>query len=62
MRVAKLVAVSLLTRVIVEESTTDAQILELARPRFIEKITTELGEHLEYIQDDTECPYDPESE
>ena len=57
-KIAKLVAVSLMTRVIVDDSVTDEEILQIARPRFIDKITTELGEHIESIEDDTECPYD----
>lgn len=56
-KTAKLVMVSFMTRVIVEDSAIDEEILEMGRPRFIEKITTELGEHLESIEDDTECPY-----
>lgn len=61
-KVAKLVAVSLLTRVIVEDTASDEEILDAACPRFIEKISTELSEHLEYIEDDTECPYDPQTD
>lgn len=56
-KIAKLVTVSLVTRVIMEDSATDEQIMEVAKPRFVDKITTELGEHLESIDDDTECPY-----
>ncbi len=56
-KVAKLVLVSLMTRVVVEDSATDEQILGEARPKFIEKVNTELGENLEEIYDDTECPY-----
>lgn len=56
-KVAKLVAVSLMTRVVVDESSTDKEILDAARPQFMEKITSELGENLESIEDDTECPY-----
>ena len=59
-RVAKLVYVSLVTRVIVDEDATDEQIVEAAKHRFVDKIQTELGENLEDIVDDTECPYDPE--
>lgn len=59
MKVAKLVYVSLVTRVIVDENATDEQILEAAKSHFIEKVETELGEHLEEIIDDEECPYDP---
>lgn len=57
MKVAKLVYVSLATRVVVDENATDEQILEAARANFIEKVQTELGEHLEEIIDDEECPF-----
>lgn len=61
-KVAKLVLVSLMTRVVVEESATEAEILDTAKLHFIEIITTELGEHIEDIEDDEECPYDPETD
>lgn len=57
MKVAKLVAVSLLTRVVVDENSTDEEIMEKAKSKFVEKINSEIGEHLEYIVDDEECPY-----
>ena len=57
-KVAKLVYVSLATRVVVDENATDEQILEIAKAHFLEKVNTELGEHLEEIIDDEECPYD----
>jgi hypothetical protein len=56
-KVAKLVFVSMMTRIVVEENATDAQMLEAAKPAFLEKVSTELGEHLEQIVDDTECPF-----
>jgi hypothetical protein len=56
-KVAKLVMVSLMTRVVVDEIATDEEILNKARPKFIEKVNMELGENLEEITDDTECPY-----
>lgn len=59
-KVAKLVYVSLATRVIVDEEATDEQILERAKPRFIDKIQTESLENLNSIVDDTEWPYDPD--
>lgn len=58
MKVAKLVYVSLVTRVIVEDTADEAEILDIAKSRFIDKIETELDEHLESIIDDTEVPYD----
>ncbi len=56
-KVAKLVAANLMTRVIVDESATDEEIMEAARPHFAEKVATELMENYEFIEDDTECPY-----
>ena len=58
-KVAKLVSVSLMTRVIVDEGASDSEILELAGIKLSEKIQNELTEHLESIEDDIECPYDP---
>lgn len=58
MKVAKLVAVSFLTRVVVEENATEEEILEKAKSNFAFKIEDELSENLEYIVDDIECPYD----
>ena len=61
-KVAKLVAVSLLTRVIVEDTASEGAILTAAGPRFIGKIHTDLEDNVEYIVDDTECPFDPEKD
>ena len=58
MKVAKLVAVSFLTRVVVEENATEEEVLEKAKSNFAFKIEDELSENLEYIVDDIECPYD----
>lgn len=58
--VAKLVYVTLATRVIVDENASESEILELAGIRLAEKIQNELTEHLESIEDDIECPYDPD--
>lgn len=58
MKVAKLATVSLTTRVIVEDTTTDEQIMNLATPKFIDKLqNNEALENLESIIDDEECPY-----
>lgn len=55
--VAKLVTVSLCTRVIVDENATDLEILEACKSNFVARVELELGENLESITDDTECPY-----
>jgi hypothetical protein len=57
-KVVKLVYVSLMTRVVVDDNATDEQIVEAARSKFIDKVTNELFENLEDIVDDKECPYD----
>lgn len=56
-KVAKIVCVSLMTRVVVDENATDEQIVELAKGKFKEKIEGELLENLEEIYDDEECPF-----
>ena len=58
MKVAKLVYVSLATRVVVEDTATEEEILELAMPRFVDKIINELSENIDEIIDDTLLPYD----
>jgi hypothetical protein len=59
-KIAKLVSVTLMTRVIVDEGATEQDILELAIPKLSEKLMDEPYEHIEEIVDDEECPYDPE--
>lgn len=61
-KIAKLVAVSLMTRVVVDESATEAETLDAARVQLIDKLKTDLSDNLEYIEEDTECPYDPETD
>ena len=56
-KVAKIVTVSLMTRVVVDENATVDEIMDVARPKFIEKIKHEALENLEEIVDDTECPF-----
>lgn len=55
---AKLVYTSFLTRVVVDDNATDEQIIDMARPKLVEQVRTELTENLEEIVDDEECPYD----
>ena len=57
MKIAKLVYVSLATRVVVEDTTTQEEILELVIPRFVDKIINEISENLDDIVDDNVCPY-----
>lgn len=61
-KVAKLVCVSLMTRVIVEDGLSEDDELDAiagqARTNFIDKLTNDaLGDHLENIELDEECPY-----
>ncbi len=58
MKVAKLVSVSLMTRVIVEEDATDEQIMEVAIPRLSNNLFNDgILDNVEDIKDDTECPF-----
>ena len=59
-KVAKLVYVSMVTRVIVDEDASETDVLIQAQSKFIEKIENEIHEHLEEIIDDIECPYEEE--
>jgi hypothetical protein len=59
-KVAKLVTITMSTRVIVDENASESDIIELASIRMSEKIQHEFNENLESIVDDTECPYNPE--
>ena len=59
-KVAKLVYVSMVTRVIVDENASETDILIQAQSKFIEKIENEIHENLEEIVDDIECPYEGE--
>lgn len=61
-KVAKLVAVSLLMRVIVEDTASKEEIQTAVGVRFIGKIHTGFDDYVEYIVDDTGCPYDPEKD
>ena len=57
-KIAKLVMVSLMTRVIVEDTASEEEILNEARGRFHNIVENDLSENLESIEDDTECPYE----
>ena len=57
-KVAKLVAVSFLTRVVVKETATEEEVLKEAKIKFQDKLdNNELADNLEYIDPDEECPY-----
>jgi hypothetical protein len=57
MKVAKLVKVCLITRVIVDEDATDEQILQKSTMAFKLKVNEELSENLDSIEPDVECPF-----
>jgi hypothetical protein len=59
-KVAKLVTITMTTRIIVDENATKEQIIELASIKMSEKIQEEFDQNIESIQDDNECPYDAE--
>ena len=56
-KVAKLVKVSFVTRVVVDENESDENIFEKARTELKQKADEEMFENLESIEDDIECPY-----
>lgn len=56
-KVAKLVHLSLITRVVVDEDASDEEIINSCYPNIQAKIdNNELGENVEDIRNDTECP------
>jgi hypothetical protein len=57
-KVAKLVYVTLLTRVIVNEDASEQEIMELAIPKLSENLMDSPYESIDKIVDDNECPYD----
>jgi hypothetical protein len=59
-KVAKLVTITMKTRILVDENASESDIIELASIRMSEKIQHEFNENLESIEDDIECPYNPE--
>ena len=57
-RVAKIVTISLMTRVIVEDTATDEEIMLVAIPRFKEKLEGDgICDNIEEIVDDEEMPF-----
>jgi hypothetical protein len=57
-KVAKLIEVSLMVRVIVDENATEEQIIAASYDKFQDKLDNrELGDNLVSIENDTECPF-----
>jgi hypothetical protein len=57
MKVAKIVKVCLVTRVVVEENATQEEILQKCGMAFKLQVNEELSEHLDSIEPDVECPF-----
>jgi len=58
MKVAKLVEVSLLVRIIVDENATEDQIIEATYPKLQDKLDNrEIGDNVMSIEDDEEVPF-----
>ena len=57
MRVAKLVTVTLTTRVIVREDADDGLIFELAERKLQDKLREESSQNITEVVDDKECPF-----
>lgn len=59
---AKLVYCSFVTRVVVADNATEDQIIQESKDQFIQKVRDDLGENIEEIIEDEECPYNPETD
>jgi len=57
MKVAKLVHVTLLTRVIVDETATREETLSKAKKGLQTQLDHDLSDNVESIEDDKECPF-----
>lgn len=63
MKVAKLVTVSVTTRVVVEDNASDEQIMEDAMFRCLINLQNDgICDHLESVVDDTEMPFNSKEE
>jgi len=56
-KIAKLIKVSLMTRVVVDEKATDEQIFNEAMCKLKVQLHHDKMENIENIEDDTECPF-----
>ena len=62
-KVAKLVTITLKTRVIVDVDASEEEIMQEAKSDFQDKLDNdELIENLDSIEDDEECPFSEEDE
>jgi hypothetical protein len=57
MKKAKLVLASFMVRVIVDENATDDEIIKESRSKFLDVLNDDcIGDNIESIEDDEECP------
>ncbi len=61
-KAAKLVYASLRVRVIVDSNASKDSIIEAAKAKMCCVIREDLGDNIEDIVDDIECPYDPQND
>lgn len=57
MKVAKLVTVSLMTRVVVDENASDEQIMDKAFKGLLNALESSALENIEEIKPDSDCPF-----
>ena len=55
-KIAKLITVCLVTRVVIEDTDSNQKILDKAKPEFMMQIINHLDEAIDSIVDDTELP------
>jgi hypothetical protein len=55
-KVAKLVYYSFVTRVVVEKGASDDDIIRASKKSMLDRVQNDLGENLEEIENDEECP------
>ena len=60
MKVAKLVLASLMVRVVVDSEASEDDIIKQSRAKFHDQIDDSLGDNIEEIINDLECPVDEE--
>lgn len=62
-KIAKLVTITLTTRVVVKANATEEEIARASKENFLSKISNnEIQENIDVIMDDEECPYDAKTD
>ncbi len=61
-KIAKLVYATLCVRVIVDSDASEDSIINAAKDKMCCVVRDDLGDNIEDIRDDTECPYDPQND